>query len=228
MTQPAVTLYQGDCLEFLRTLEPGSVDAVVTDPPYGVDLQYGSCSDTFDEWKRLVSRFIPEAVRISRGPVVVPTSKLEGEAYLHQLNPVWRICWFKGASCTRSPIGFKDWEPQFVFGSSPSGQVHDYFHASASSVRNQILGHPCPKPMAWALWMVRKMSCEGDTILDPFMGSGTTGVACVRTGRNFIGCEIDTAYFEIARKRIEAEQAKTALFDRAEPPVIQQGASALT
>ena len=52
----------------------------------------------------------------------------------------------------------------------------------------------------------------GDTILDPFMGSGTTGVACVQTGRNFIGIEIDPTYFEIAKKRINIEQQQTGLF----------------
>ena len=58
--------------------------------------------------------------------------------------------------------------------------------------------------------IVEDMTKPGDTILDPFMGSGTTGVACVQTGRNFIGIEIDAGYCEIARKRIEEAQAKKA------------------
>ncbi|MCK9597905.1 MAG: site-specific DNA-methyltransferase, partial [Sphaerochaeta sp.] len=66
--------------------------------------------------------------------------------------------------------------------------------------------HPCPKPLKFTKWLVIKGTKEGDTVLDPFMGSGTTGVACVQTGRNFIGCEIDPAYFAIAEKRIREAQ----------------------
>lgn len=69
---------------------------------------------------------------------------------------------------------------------------------------------------AWSR-IVIAASLENHLILDPFMGSGTTGVACVRTGRRFIGIEIDPGYFEIARKRIAAELAQTTIFDEASP-----------
>jgi DNA modification methylase len=73
------------------------------------------------------------------------------------------------------------------------------------------MGHPCPKPLKFVKWLIKKGSKEGDTILDPFMGSGTTGVACVQTGRNFIGCEIDPGYFKIAEKRIHDAQQQMRL-----------------
>ncbi len=60
-------------------------------------------------------------------------------------------------------------------------------------------------------WLIEIMTNPGDTILDPFMGSGTTGVACVQTGRNFIGIEIDPAYFEIAKRRIEQAQMQMVM-----------------
>ena len=67
-------------------------------------------------------------------------------------------------------------------------------------------GHPCPKPLEWMEWLVLKSSpFENETILDPFAGSGTTGVACIRTERRFIGIEKEPKYFEIACKRIERE-----------------------
>ncbi len=66
--------------------------------------------------------------------------------------------------------------------------------------------HPTQKPIALMKWCIEMFTQEGDTILDPFMGSGTTGVACVQTGRNFIGIEIDEGYFNIAKKRIEQAQ----------------------
>jgi site-specific DNA-methyltransferase (adenine-specific)/modification methylase len=211
------TLYRGDCLEVLPTL--GKVDAVVTDPPYGVNLEYESYDDSFENWKKLIDTFLPMAKNICRGPIIVPTSKIEGEPHLHSHSPIWRICWFKGASCTRSAIGFKDWEPTFVFGKAPQKQVHDYFTAHANMVREEVPGHPCPKPYAWANWLVEKMSEAGEVVLDPFMGSGTTGVACQRLGRTFIGIEKEPKYFDIACKRIEAEMNRFPMF---ETPVVKQ------
>jgi len=203
-------LYHGDCLEILPTLP--KVDAVITDPPYGVDLEYASYDDSFENWKRLIDAFIPMAMCATDGPIIVPTSKFEGEQYLHKHNPIWRLCWFKGASCTRSPIGFKDWEPTFVFGAAPKKQCHDYFTAQANSVRDDVPGHPCPKPEMWGKWLVSKMSGAGDTILDPFMGSGTTGVACMNLGRKFIGIEIEKKYFDIACERIDQAQRQGRMF----------------
>ena len=66
--------------------------------------------------------------------------------------------------------------------------------------------HPTQKPVGLMTWIIEKYTEEGQTICDPFMGSGTTGVACIQTGRNFIGIEKDEKYFEIAKKRIEGAQ----------------------
>jgi DNA modification methylase len=66
--------------------------------------------------------------------------------------------------------------------------------------------HPTQKPVRLMEYLITKLTKPGDTVFDPFMGSGTTGVACINTGRNFIGCEIDSGYFDIARKRIEQAQ----------------------
>jgi DNA modification methylase len=68
------------------------------------------------------------------------------------------------------------------------------------------------------LWLTRWWSEPGETVLDPFMGSGTTGVACVKTGRNFIGIEIDPTYFAIAEKRIADAQLQMPLFDEVSSP----------
>jgi len=74
-----------------------------------------------------------------------------------------------------------------------------------STATAESCGHPCPKPLAWMLWVVEIASLVGETILDPFMGSGTTGVACVQLERKFIGIEIEPKYFDIACRRISNE-----------------------
>ncbi len=101
----------------------------------------------------------------------------------------------------RSPVGFCNWEPMLLYGKSKG-------KAGCDVIRAQILpdpdleGHPCPKPLEWGRGFVELLSKAGMTILDPFAGSGTTGVACMNTGRNFIGCEIDAGYHAIAHRRI--------------------------
>ena len=85
------------------------------------------------------------------------------------------------------------------------------------------LQHPNEKPVALAKIILKQN--VGETILDPFMGSGTTGVACVRLGRKFIGIEIEPKYFEIAKRRIRDAQKETELFEK--PPEIKQGMLAL-
>ena len=88
--------------------------------------------------------------------------------------------------------------------------MHDAFQTRCGFEHDD---HPCPKPVEWALWLCERAAESGDTILDPFMGSGTTGVACVRLGRKFIGIEIEPKYFGIACKRIEDAYNQNALFD---------------
>ena len=73
--------------------------------------------------------------------------------------------------------------------------------------------HPTQKPLELMEWVILNYTNPGDTILDPFMGSGTTGVACVQTGRNFIGIEICEEYFRIAEKRIKSAQQQPSLLE---------------
>ena len=94
---------------------------------------------------------------------------------------------------------------------------------SASLEKNlQAEPHPTQKPIALMVWSIE--FCEGETILDPFMGSGTTGVACARLGRRFIGIEIEERYFDIACRRIEAAQRQGDMLIQQPAPKPTQGA----
>lgn len=203
MVEPVIigpcTLYCGDCLDILPTFAPGSVDAVVTDPPYGIGFQYASHDDGRDAWFNLMARVVPEMRRIGRF-VVMPCCGIDriGWWYLNHA-PDWLMAWYKGSPGHRSHVGFNDWEAHIVWGKPPK-QMHDHW---ASSCGFEIDGHPCPKPVAWALWLVERAAVIEGIILDPFMGSGTTGVACIKTGRRFIGIEKEPKYFDIACQRIE-------------------------
>jgi DNA modification methylase len=85
----------------------------------------------------------------------------------------------------------------------------------ASNETAEKNGHPVPKPVGWMTWLVSLASKRGETVLDPFMGSGTTGVAAIQLGRKFIGIERNPSYFDIAVRRIEQAYSQRPLFDAA-------------
>jgi len=214
-----VRLYLGDCRDVLPTLDRGSIDAVIADPPYGMD------------WDTDTSRFSGGEQEVSRGKEWA--ERVRGDAEPFDPSP-WldfpRVILFgSNHFAARLPIGttlvwikrnpgafgsfLSDAEVAWMKGghgvycvSWVNGQLA--CHRESGGVR----AHPSQKPIEVMRWMIRKAGTLG-TVLDPYMGSGTTGIAAVREGRKFIGIEIDAAYFEIARRRIDAELAQGQLFD---------------
>lgn len=193
---------QGNCIEVLKSMPDKSVDLILTDPPYGIDLEYDTYNDTEASWFELMDKFIPEARRVAK-MVIFPSCQIARlDWYYKNHKPDWMICWYKGSPGHRSYIGFNDWEPHIVYGKTDGLVAHDYFQASNNETMGHY-GHPCPKPIRWAEWLIGKMTKEGDIVLDPFLGSGTTAVASKRLGRKWIGIELSEKYCEIARTRLE-------------------------
>ena len=201
-----VTLYHGDCLQILPTLAAGSVDAVITDPPYNVGIDYGSSNDNRPDYIEWCSKWLLELKRICFGPVAISTGQSNLSAWSSIEPPTWWLAWWKPAAMGRCVVGFNNWEPIALYG-VPNKAICDVIRATIKP-DSSLSGHPCPKPLEWAEKQIDMLSDTGDTILDPFMGSGTTGVACVETGRNFIGIEIDADYFRIAQRRIADAQSR--------------------
>jgi len=195
-----VRLYLGDCLEVMKDIPSGSVDAVITDPPYG-------CGKA--DWDNLFpTKWYTDARRIASMVVIITGSSgladsipLVGSDFIDVIS-AWNT-----NGMTRGPIGYGNWLAAVVAGSKP-GMGQNFFRFS---VRGNKPDHPSPKPIEYMGQLIERLTKHGDTILDPFMGSGTTGVACVQTGRNFIGIEIDENYFNIAGKRIKEAQQQMRL-----------------
>jgi site-specific DNA-methyltransferase (adenine-specific) len=197
------TLYLGDCLDVLPTL--GKVDAVVTDPPYNLGINYGSLTnDRRIDYERWCTDWFTGLEPICSETIAISCGVANISMWCHIKEPAWILCWHKSFSVSHGAFGFSNWEPVLIYGKTGRHERwSDYFHATfVKDVSTN--GHPCPKPIGWATGLSSIVSFSGDTVLDPFMGSGTTGVACVKTGRKFIGIEIDPTYFDIACKRIEA------------------------
>ena len=214
-------LYRADCLEVLETLGP--VDAVVTDPPYGVEysgsvtkhsrngFSYNSFNDTRENVERICVPAIRKAVSVSSCAIVTPGN---ANADLYD-KPRSQGAIFYPSGANSGPWGFVCSQPLYYYGKDPYlsrgfGSRPNGF--SSTEPTDRSIMHPCPKPEKATLWMVRRVSFEGDAILDPFMGSGTTGVACVKLGRRFVGIEIDPRYFDIACKRVEDAMRQPDLF----------------
>ena len=217
-----IELYCGDCLDILPTLEAGSVDAVITDPPWGVNLKAKRAKkrgggmtvregeyiheDTPDYIKSVVLPAIKQCRQLSPAAAVTPGVR---NCWLYP-KPDDMGCFFSAAGTGCSRWGFVCMQPILYYGKDPylANRMGSRPNSCGQTYPNDAnaQAHPCAKPIRMMLWLVERASLPGMTVLDPFMGSGTTGVACVQTGRNFIGIEIDPGYFEIAKARIEAAQ----------------------
>lgn len=118
-------------------------------------------------------------------------------------EPKWIVSWIKPAAMGRSPFGFCNWEPVLFYGKTKKQKGVDVITAPILPDKT-VVGHPCPKPLLWAEKLIDLVTNEGDVVFDPFIGSGTTAVACKMLGRNYIGCEISPEYCKIAEQRIKS------------------------
>lgn len=214
-----IELIQGDCLEVMRGMADNSVDAVITDPPYGIDFKYSMHDDSPLEYETMMKAVIEQTERINKGMSFFWQAMLNADKW-HRWFPagfrLFAAC--KGFVQYRpTPVQFS-FDPVIFWGNfdgEPSVYKKDW-HVQARApfgAGREKIAHPCPRPLEQVAYVVELASKPGDTVLDPFMGSGTTGVACVQTGRNFIGMEIDPAYFAIAEKRIRDAQQQMGLFE---------------
>jgi DNA modification methylase len=204
------TLYLGDCLDVLPAV--GKVDACITDPPYGIDFQSQGSGQTsgkggwtafeYMEWDKVK----PNASVFSAILCSSKTQIIWGGNYFTDSLPTtmqWLV-WDKGQrNFTLADCEFA-WSSQYR-----AARIFDYPRAKALQDGKQ---HPTQKPVALMAWCIEQVKPAPQTILDPFMGSGTTGVAAIQLGRKFIGIERETKYFDIACQRIEQAVAQGQLF----------------
>lgn len=197
-----IVIYHGDCRDILPHLP--KVDLVLTDPPYGVGVDYGTYEDTQSNLRILIDEIWPILQAASDRILITP-----GIANI-QVWPksTWVLCWMiQGTNCGSGPWGFATWQPILAYGKDPwlangKGRKMDSFVNKCASEKN---GHPCPKPLKVWNWIMIRSSFEGESVLDPFMGSGTTLVAAKNLGRRAIGIEIEERYCEIAVNRLRQD-----------------------
>ena len=208
------TIYCGDCLEILPLIEAGSVDLVLTDPPYGLEggcggqlrdyrkADYrGSWEDTPEYIKTTCVPAIELCLQISQTVVLTPGTRCA----CSYPQPDEIGCFFSPASSRIGKFGFHSCHPIFYYGHYKNrgrGALPTGIAITESVEKN---GHPCPKPIKAWKWLLERCSNPGDMVLDPFLGSGTSLVACQELGRRGIGIEISEEYCEIAKKRLRQQ-----------------------
>ena len=196
-------LIHANCIDVLRTMQDKSIDCIVADPPYGVDIEYADYIDDVTNLKRLIETALPEMRRVAERVVLTCGTR---NIHLYP-QPSWILAWlFFANHC--SSWGFSSWQPVLVYGTDPDSKLRmrrgDTIRAySHPSHRREEVNHPCPKPLHFMRKLINRVApSPADVILDPFMGSGTTGVAAIQLGHKFIGIEINGDYLAIAKRRI--------------------------
>lgn len=209
-SEPGITIYHGDCRDILPSLP--KVDLVLIDPPYNAKIDYGERNNDNQDWTLYADwlvKIIDQCIAVCEGPVFCFLS-VNGLLQTIPLKRPRHICvWDKPMSFSPrlggSPF-LPHWEPCAVYGKVwgeggrvPDWHLPDVWHHNTAR-RN---GHPCPKPDSLMLQIIG--ASPSQTILDPFMGSGTTLRAAKDLGRKAIGIEIEEKYCEIAVKRLRQE-----------------------
>lgn len=235
------TLLQGDCMELLPTLPDKSVDAIITDLPYGTTACAWDVVIPFEPMWAQVKRICKGAfVTTANQPFtsVLVCSNLDWfkyewiwnksrpsgflDANRRPLNDIEEVCVFSANGHTYNPQMWKG-EPNHVrdgqMSRESSTEVYGKFKPAVrvktdqkyprriidiKSIDPRDVEHPTQKPVALYEYLIKTYTNPGDTVLDFCMGSGTTGVAAMQTGRNFIGIEKDADYFKIAQRRIQS------------------------
>lgn len=213
-------LIHADCLSAVPSCF--RADVLITDPPYGVGLgdtagagdghglklaAYESYEDTYENFVTVIVPRLNTALGMVDRALVFTGPHVHEQRKPDAIGGV-----FCPSASARHKWGFKNFLPVLLYGSAPDlnlGSKQTAFYSTAIAESN---GHPCPKPLPWMRWAIDLASRKGETVFDPFMGSGTTGVAAVQLGRKFLGIELEEKYFDIACERIENAQRQERLF----------------
>lgn len=211
------TLYHADCREVLPMLPP--VDLVLTDPPYGINADKAQAhSKVRDNDKWDISGWDAEAPDAKTIALIVAAGDVAiiwgGNYFAHMLPPTMRwLVWDK----LNEGMSLADCELAWTSQQS-AARVFKY---SRGNFNTETREHPTQKPLRLMEWCL-EFHPKAKTVCDPFMGSGTTGVACANLGKTFTGIERERKYFDIACERIARAYAQPRLFDEKQEPPKQE------
>lgn len=234
-----ITLYNQDCISAMKEIKSGSIDLIVTDPPYNLgnfmkkrdtnlnkmrENFFGSAGwddMEFEDWVRSMDAFFKESARVIKkgGTMIIFMAIIKVETIIHlaekngfyykttgiwhKTNPMPRNMNLHFVNSTEAWIYFTYKKKTGTFNNG-GAMFHDFIETSVTPNGERKYGkHPTQKPEGLIRHFIEILSNPNDTVLDPFMGSGTTGVVAKKTDRDFIGIELNKEYFNIAKNRIQ-------------------------
>lgn len=228
---PNYKLYQGDCLEVMKDIEDGSVDLILTDPPYktitggdsnGVNSErpkgmLQGNRKLFQHQNVKISSWMPEIYRVLKegNHCYIFTNSLNLQEMLNEATKAGfklhnLLVWEKN-NCTPSQYYMKNCEYILFLRKGKAKWINNIGDSKTVHKFNNIIGnklHPTEKPVDLLEYYLLNSSEPNDVVLDPFMGSGSTGVAALNTNRNFIGIELNENYFNIAKERVNSDETR--------------------
>lgn len=221
-------LLNGDCLELIAKIPDNSIDIIVTDPPYKTITGGDSDGKNSTRPKGMLSgnrklftyqnnikpaQWIPELFRVLKegshcyiftNHLNMKDMLIESEKVGFKLHNI--LVWEKN-NCTPSQFYMKNCEYILFLRKGKAKWINDIGGSKTVHQFQNIIGnkvHPTEKPVDLMQFYIQNSSSEGDLVLDPFMGAGSTGIAALNSGRNFIGFELDEEYYRTAKSRIES------------------------
>jgi DNA modification methylase len=206
-----VTLIHGDCLKVLPQLEVASLDATITDPPYGIDFRYKSHIDSEESYPALLVPVVFYCRQITRpGGLLFFWQAMKHVERWHCWFPTGYRLFAAGKNFTQhrpTPVQYS-WDPVVFWANGPTSRKaiagERDFHIG-NTTKYVAHGHPCPRPLDTVKFICGMATEVGEVVLDPFAGSGTTLVAAKQLGRKCIGIEIEEKYCQIAANRLRQE-----------------------
>ena len=236
-------MWHGDCRDVLPLVQ---ADACVSDPPYGIEHRFGEVAKSPKGARRLAFDFDGPHVNEMVFDVVAATAEMADAHFwfcgLHQVSPIAGV--LRSAGLVEKPAAWVkkcppppkpgNWWPSAFEHAVYAYRAGAWFGDNDPTRRNVFVAdgyrhgvpgkenHPTQKPLGLMERIVTAICPLGGTVLDPFMGSASTGVAAILHGRRFIGVEIDRAHFDTACERMERAQAQAQLFPAAQEPAASQ------
>ncbi|MBS6151884.1 MAG: site-specific DNA-methyltransferase [Campylobacter gracilis] len=209
-------IYNTDCLEFMHSMPDSCVDLVVTDPPYEIHTKggglgkrpiyengaLGKISQGFDAEAALeqIAR-ICKKINIFIFCSTKQKPRIMNWGYERGCN-IAELAWYKPNAAPFTNNTFKSDLENIIYIREKGVKIKGISRLFTHNCGKSKYGHPTEKPLEIIEKLILTASNEGDLVFDPFMGSGTTAAACKELNRNFIGCEIESKYCEIAEKRL--------------------------
>lgn len=205
-----IKLYNIDCMEYMSKCKDKQFDLTFTDPPYNVNIKYNSYNDNNANYYDWCDKWFNELLRISK--CIVLTTGYKNCKYWYNKDPKHVLIWYKKNQNSPSPVGgFNVYEPIFIFGKGHKRIGHDLIQTNISLQKNADF-HPCPKHLqSWKI-ILNKIAVKDSKIFDPFLGSGTTALACHDLNFDLVGTEIDKEYYDSMMKRFNIHKQQLTFF----------------